>query len=247
MTFGTLSYKYFNFPPEINDMDKASAYVVNLDKNKRYITELSNQYQQELVLKRHGNVTESNQNIYLPGELILLRLDPSKHKPNKLHPKFEGPYVVIEHKRNNIKCRHVTKDEVFDFHNDDVKLFIGDMAAAKVVAQLDGNHYNITSFDKHYGDPEHRSTMNFLITFADGEQLWKPWLQELFQTVQKPTSALTAPSTHSSSLLMPSLRSKLRPTKSLSLVYPLVTASTSTSASTITTSTSPSPCPTTMT
>ena len=184
MTFGTLSYKYFDFPPEINDMDKASAYVVNLDKNKRYITELSKQYQQELVRKRHGNVTESNQNIYRPSELILLRLDPAKHKPNKLHPKFEGPYVVIEHKRNNIKCRHVTKDEVFDFHNDDVKLFIGDMAAAKVIAQLDGNHYNITSFDKHYGDPERRSTMNFLITFADGEQLWRPWSQELFQTVQ---------------------------------------------------------------
>ena len=69
-------------------MDKASAYIVKLDKNLRYITQLSKQYQQELVLKRHGNVTKSNQNLYRPGEFILLQLDPSKRKPNKLYPKF---------------------------------------------------------------------------------------------------------------------------------------------------------------
>ena len=58
------------------------------------------------------------------------------------------------------------------------------MDAAKAVAQLDGNHYKITSFDKHYGDPECRTTTNFLVTFDDGEQLWKPWSQELFDTMQ---------------------------------------------------------------
>ena len=61
MTFGTLSHKYFKFPPEINDLDKASAYVVKLDRNIRYITELSKQYQAELVQKRGTPVTETTQ------------------------------------------------------------------------------------------------------------------------------------------------------------------------------------------
>ena len=121
-------------------MDKASAYVVKLDQNLRYITQRSKQYQQELVLKRHGNVTKSNQDLYSPGEFIL-QLGPSKHEHNRLYPKFEGPYEVIEHKRNIIKCRHVTKREIFDLHNDDVNLFIGTEADAFKVAQLDGNHY----------------------------------------------------------------------------------------------------------
>jgi hypothetical protein len=184
MTFGTLSHKYFDFPPEINNMDKCSAYVVELDKNLRYITQVSNQYQQELVSKRNGKVTEANQDLYQPGDYILLRLDPAKHKPNKLYPKFEGPYEVIAHKRNNITCRHVTKREVFDFHNDDVKLFIGDKDAAVRLAQLDGNHYIITSINKHRGDPEVRQTMEFQTTFADGETIWKPWSTELFDTQQ---------------------------------------------------------------
>ena len=86
MTFGTLSHKYFDFPPEINDLDKASAYVVELDKNIRYITELSKQYQAELIQKCGTPVTEATQQRYQPKDFILLQIDPSKHKPNKLYP-----------------------------------------------------------------------------------------------------------------------------------------------------------------
>ena len=248
MTFGTLSHKYFEFPPEINNMDKASAWVVKLDQNLRYITQISKQYQQELVLKRHGNVTESNQNLYQPGEFILLQLDPSKHKPNKLYPKFEGPYEVIEHKRNNIKCRHVTKKEIFDLHNDDVKLFIGTEADAIRVAQLDGNHYHITSFDKHTGDPERRQTMQFLITFADKEQVWKPWSQKSFRpSNMSPTYAFTAHYTPSSSQSTPTPESKQSSTLHPSPPLSSVTTSTLTSGYTATTGTSPSASPTTTT
>ena len=184
MTFGTLSHTYFELPPGINSLDKCSAYVVELDKNIRYITDISNKYQQELVLKRNGNITVANQGLYQPGDYILLQLNPTKHKPYKLYPKFEGPYEVIKHERNNITCRHVTKREIFELHNDDVKLFVGDKDAAMRVAQLDNNHYVISSITKHRGDPETRETMEFLVTFADGDTIWKPFSQELFDTVQ---------------------------------------------------------------
>ena len=63
-------------------------------------------------------------------------------------------------------------------------MFLGNEADAIRVAQLDGNHYHITSFDKHTGDPFLRSSMRFLVTFADKEQIWKNWSTELFATVQ---------------------------------------------------------------
>ena len=113
------------------------------------------------------------------------------------------------------------------------KMFLGNEAAAKKLAELDGNHYTIESIDKHTGDPLLRSSMRFLVTFADKEQIWKIWSAELFATVQyedyirqhRPLYPLLSPS-------KPSLPSKLRPTLSLSKVSRLVTTSSSTSAST---------------
>ena len=150
MTFGTLSHKYFEFHPEIKTSTK-QAHVVQLDKNIRYITELSKQYQAELVRKRGTPVTKATQQRYQPKDFILLQLDPSKCMPNKLNPKWTGLYEVIVHKHNHIKCRHVTKIDIFEFN--DVEMFLGDEAVAKKLAELDGNHYTIESIDKLTGIP----------------------------------------------------------------------------------------------
>ena len=63
-------------------------------------------------------------------------------------------------------------------------MFLGNEAAARKLAKLDGDHYTIESIDKHTGDPLLRSSMRFLVTFADKEQIWKNWSTELFATVQ---------------------------------------------------------------
>ena len=63
-------------------------------------------------------------------------------------------------------------------------MFLGNEAAARKLAELDGDHYTIESIDKHTGDPLLRSSMRFLVTFADKEQIWKIWSAELFATVQ---------------------------------------------------------------
>ena len=127
-------------------------------------------------------------------------------------------------------------------------MFLGDETAAKKLAELDGNHYTIESIDKHTGDPLLRSSMCFLVTFADKESVWKYWSTELFATVQyEDYIRQHRPSTSSSSPSKPSLSSKPRPTPSLSKLSRLAITSSSTSASTATPGTRRSTCPTTTT
>jgi hypothetical protein len=49
---------------------------------------------------------------------------------------------------------------------------------------LDHDEYQIDKFLAYRGDPLKRLSMQFLVRFQDGDEVWLPWSKDLFATVQ---------------------------------------------------------------
>ena len=61
------------------------------------------------------------------------------------------------------------------FHVEELTLFIGDKEAAAAAALLDNDSFYIDSIIAHKGDPFHRTSMEFMIQWSDGEIKWDRW------------------------------------------------------------------------
>jgi hypothetical protein len=53
-----------------------------------------------------------------------------------------------------------------------VQLFIGSRGQAEAAARLDANEYVVVSIKAYRGDPLVRTTMQFLVRFSDGDEIW---------------------------------------------------------------------------
>ena len=75
-----------------------------LDKDLRLVRELSQKYQDTLVLHRLKDVDPQK-----PGDFVLLELIRSQPH-NKIEPPYTGPWKVEYQKGNDVTCRHVVED-----------------------------------------------------------------------------------------------------------------------------------------
>ena len=183
LTFGSKSAAYFRFPEGPFDSRKASQFLRNLNEDLNYLRTKSKQFQDNLVSKRTESNDPEHQNVYQPGDFVLYK-PRQAIKPSRFTPKFEGPYEVIAQKKNDVDARHVNLGITKSFYVEDLKIFHGTRDDAQKAALHDQDQYEVDVFLAYRGDPHTRTSMQFLVRFKDQTEVWLPWSDDLFNTVQ---------------------------------------------------------------
>jgi len=178
-TFGSTAQKYLTCPSDLPDLPNLSKYIVKLDNNLKIIQDISRAFQHDLAADRTKDTPKHLQNVFQPGDLVLHHLP---ELPSKLTPRYAGPYEVLSQSKNDVTCRHLVQQVVRVFHVSSLKIFHGTREAASKAALLDFNQFVISKFLAYRGDPLTRTTMEFEIQFEDGDVIWLPWSDNLFNT-----------------------------------------------------------------
>jgi hypothetical protein len=177
LKFGTQDLPY-------NDIISNSAPTVlrELNANLKTIRSILLEYQISLVHKR-SNANKA-QNKYQPGDYVLFQYSQDGHMKAKLNAKLLGPYQVLTHVKNDVTVRNLITTSVSVFHATRLKPFYSSHEEAYEAALRDADQYLVATFIAYRGDPLIRTSISFNILFADGSQIWEPWSQDLFDTVQ---------------------------------------------------------------
>lgn len=182
-TYGSVESEFFirnlGIYPISKDIDMAHAYIRELDENKRAIQEGSLKYQQELIWKRTSRANSLPQTLWQAGDLVFVD---NLHKDNKLQAKRLGPFQVIGQDKNEVRLENLLSHEEKVVHVSQVVLFEGNLHDAIQLAMRDNQQYKIETFLAFRGNPEIRTTVEFLILFEDGSEEWLVWSHELFTT-----------------------------------------------------------------
>jgi hypothetical protein len=181
--FGTEDGTYLKLPETASASKSTQEFVRLLDEDLRALWAISKKHQDELVAKRGLNDAPHLQNQYQPGDLVLLQRDPSAPLPEKLAMRYTGPYEVIAQSKNDVSCRHLCVKTVHTFHVERLKIFHGGREAAERIARLDHDQYEIVDILYYRGSPDTRTTMEFFIRFADGDERWVTWSKDLFDSL----------------------------------------------------------------
>ena len=180
--FGSAQGVYFKLPPALRDGEKSHAYLRLLDTDLQDLLELSRKAHLEVIAKRRTPVTEATQNVYMPGDLVLVQRDVDKPLPTKLSLPFVGPHEVLRHEGNTVKCRHLATHQVSDYPVTRVKIFHGSLEDAKKAAEEDYDQSQVKAITAWKGDPMVKTTMSFRVEFADGDVVWLPYSKDLDET-----------------------------------------------------------------
>lgn len=192
--FGSSDETYLKLPETLKDTHRVAEYVRLLNANLSRVRDVVRTYQQQLVQRRVSKTPPATQNIYSPGDLILHdAIAGTGTKPDKLSPRFTGPYLVHRQVGNDVTGSHVNLGHTKTFHVTTVKIFHGTMDAAKHVALVDQNQYVLDTIIGFQGNPKSRSTMSFLARFQDGEEVWLPWSRDISDTQQFETFCSKVP------------------------------------------------------
>lgn len=182
LMFGSDALKKFLFPKASLDRSTATEYLKKLDEDLELARRHSSNHQNKLVEQRTRS--DKAQNLYQPGDFVLHKWPDDKPAPSKLIGRYQGPYVVISQSKNDVSCRHCALGRVQEFFVADLKLFMGTADEALRMASLDADQFIVDKFLAYRGDPMTRLTVEFLVRFADGTEVWLPWSDDLFTTVQ---------------------------------------------------------------
>ena len=182
--FGSEAGTYFRLPEQLPERLRAHEYLRLLDDDLRHLAELSQKAHAQVIEARRSGVTEETQNKYLPGELVLVRRDPDKPLPSKLSLPFTGPYEVLQHDGNAVRCRHLAAHHIADYPVTRLKIFHGSLEDAIQAANEDYDQTKIDRIDGWRGDPYVRTTMEFRVHFVDGDVVWLPFNPDLEATLQ---------------------------------------------------------------
>jgi len=191
--FGSDDETYYSLPVSLEPAEFQSAYVARLDDALRQLRQISAAHQQRLVKKRVDQSLQHNQ--FVVGDLVLKSVRSStKHwKPEKLGPSFYGPYEVTRVHSNDYTCRHITDGTVDTFHTSMLKPYFGTREMAKRAALLDHDQYFVSAVTQYIGDPVIRTSMEFLVTYADGDESWQLYSADLSHVEAFQTFCLSRP------------------------------------------------------
>ena len=183
--FGTAEATYFKMPETLTEEEQTHEYVKLLDENLRILSAASKRYQDQLVAERTKDTPIETQNIYQPGDLVLWEAYQAHDmRATKLTPKYKGPYEVIKHVKNDVTARHVNLGFVTELDSLRLKRFIGSHDEAVRIAMVDQNQFLIDSILSYKGHESKRTTMQFLVQFADGTKVWKYYDKDLADSQQ---------------------------------------------------------------
>lgn len=160
------------------------AYVEQLGKNLATLRAKSAEYRAKMWNQATPKVDAPN-NRFQPGDFVLYKLH--KHeKPTKLRAVFRGPYEVITHPEgsNHVQVRQLTHNKAyFTYDLKDLSVFVGDRLQAIEAANKDDDQVTIKKILSFKGDVTHRTGMQFLVQFIDGEEQWTPYSTDLSTTL----------------------------------------------------------------
>jgi hypothetical protein len=182
LLFGSDSARHFKIPTSSLNPTTASAYLKALDADLEIVREFSSRFQAGIAEKRTGE--QPKQNLFQKGDYVLFAYPVDKPLPSKLNGKYAGPFEVISHVKNEVSCRHCATGKVSEFYSGDLKLFVGDSAEAIRLAMIDADQFQVDSILAYKGNPMLRTSMEFLVRFSDKQEIWIPWSEDLFDTVQ---------------------------------------------------------------
>ena len=183
--FGQAAATYFKIPDGLTDRERTHEYVRLLNDNLELLREISAAHQQRLIRERTaGNPTPEQHNRYQKGDFVLVIHNQGTFRDFKLHPKFEGPFEVVQQVKNDVEMQHVVLKHYEKHHVEKIKIFHGTAEEAFRAATVDKDQHVIVRFLGYRGDPLKRTSMEFEIEFQDGEIHWVPWSKDLFESVQ---------------------------------------------------------------
>lgn len=174
----------------------ASKYIVELWNRQKIITERAMQWQKDLHDKRVAKTPINLQKRYSPGDMVL-RFRDTVIKTDKLRRlRYLGPFVVTRHDVNSnfVHCYHASnkKDKVFPV--DVLVLFTGTEQEASKISQMDDDSYVLMEVLFHRGNPEMRTSLEFLVRFEDDDiPFWRPYDADLGSTEQLLKYCLSKP------------------------------------------------------
>ena len=174
-TFGTIDKPYFKLSDAVSDSVDTTEYLSLINQNLRTIREIACDVQRKIQAKRKSKTPPETLTEYQPGQLVLFQPNSSKFKPSKLYPRFKGPYEVVSTYKADITCTHIVMRFEVVFHMSWLKPFFGTHDEAFRIALVDYNQYEVRKIVAYRGDPEKRSTMDFLVLFSDDSQVWIPY------------------------------------------------------------------------
>ena len=172
LTYGTADQCYYVLRKVVDSKKDANAWpslIREIDENIAMIRGISLTYQKKLVAERSG-VNSIPANSFQKGDFITQII--RGMKTAKLVPRYRGPFEVIEQTKNDITCKHLATGEHTVLEVEKVQLFVGTREEALEAANWDADQYQVVEVRAHRGEPKYRRTMEFLVKFADGEELW---------------------------------------------------------------------------
>jgi hypothetical protein len=180
--FGTVDGTYFRLPEVIQPGKEPCEFIKLLNADLQTVREASKKFQEALVKERTARDHPANE--YQRGDFVLLQWPPDRPKPSKLSAQYLGPYEVITQSKNDVECRHLGTGAIRIIHVSRLKIFHGDRETATEMAFRDDDQFRIVKILAYRGDPMQRTTMEFLVEFADGDKVWLLHTRDLSSTVQ---------------------------------------------------------------
>lgn len=173
-------------PPEHPDQPPTpeirTLFVSELHDNLKRIRSMVVEYQRSLA--QHAvRVNPPTLPSYQPGDFILV--DAAVMRPSgglKLHAPYMGPYKVIRQHRNNVLFEDLNTQHQYERQLSFVRLFVGDPTTAQAVTYADHDQYIVHSIIAYRGEPTTRTTMEFLVVFADETQVWRSFEPDITTT-----------------------------------------------------------------
>ena len=181
--YGGLDDNYLDLPnlEKLPPQDAANAYV-NYVRGKLVSI-------RKIIAKRHDDISRqrtadnSTPNYFQPGDYVWLK---NYKKKYKLEPRHLGPFEVIRHDESDTNTVYVknlvdnseTSHPVIDCHICPVV----DLSEAKRLARIDTQQFMVTRIAGYRGDPQLRTTMEYLVVYDDGDERWRPHTEDITLT-----------------------------------------------------------------
>ncbi len=105
-------------------------------------------------------------------------------RKDKLTPRNQGPYEVIAHipDTNWVDTRCLVTGVVHRFDLKDLQIFIGTRADGQKLVEFDLDQHRVLKVTGHRGNPEIRTTMEFLVHFqGDKDGTWMTYSADLIK------------------------------------------------------------------
>ena len=122
-------------------------YVQQLAEAQRVLLDAARQHQEKVIAEylkdSPGNPTE-----FPDGSYVLVSY-PDK-PPSKLHPRWRGPMVVVDHSTSTYRCQDLNTMKIYTFHVSRLKAFRNDRTDDLVaVASVDSSEYIVDQIVDH--------------------------------------------------------------------------------------------------